>query len=368
MLLYTHKLERYIIHRVLPKILLNSKKFLIKGSFKRKVPYVTDIDIVNNVYPEIDKSNIYQKLTDLIGSVKDQPDIILAQITCGVDDRFKLESASEDNINLIRPLLTIKELNMIDLIISKYKDDLDRRLFYVNELIWPLYKLRWSPSEVLNNKKILRGDLVVQFDETLQKNSTVLLQYFVDLGKYPIGFDVLIMYEKIKLSKSYESASDYQLKLSNYGREYYYMLFPLKRYFKDQKIIDALDELIEKKFGLYKQLMIRIEAYKMLFDTNNLNIKRATAIVTSILKDLVNLPGFKSDVPDLIRKVATNNAPEIKIKEWSILLDKLYIDIGSAVNMAAKDHFFKYLEMVPSDQRDKVYLKMDEQQRIARIK
>jgi len=357
MIVYTYKLDKYIRQNILPKLLLNPNRYLVKGSFRRKIPYITDIDIVNDVYPEINENNIYQKIVDQINKIKNDSDVILVYVTCGFDERFKIKTGSEAELDRMQNLLNFEERENFILVRKKYTNDFDKKIFYISEIIWDHYKLRWPPQNILDNEMTLAGGLRVTFTDQVAKNSSVLFQYYVRIGHYYIGIDIVTNYKPVNLSAAYQAAADYQLKLANYGQEYYYMLFPFKHYFKlDKKISSELEDLIEKKFGLFKQLMVRIDTYHTLYNTKNLDIRTATEIVTTIIKDIKYLPGFKSNVIESIRKVALDNPPDVKMNLWNTLLYVLYDEINMTVNMAAKKYFFKYLNILPPEIRSKYHL------------
>ncbi|XWV24720.1 hypothetical protein QJ856_gp1063 [Tupanvirus deep ocean] len=366
MLIFTYKLEKYVKKNLIPKILLNPNKYLIKGSFRRRIPYVTDIDIVNDVYPEINENNIYDELVKLIKKIKNEPNIILINITCGNDERFRIKNGSNEELENIRDLLDTNEITEFDIIMEKFKNDQDKKIFYINEMIWKYYRLRWKPNEILDNKKVLSGNMIIKFTDIIKENTVLLLQYYIKIESYPIGVDVIVNYKKpINMESAYSAITDYQIKLANYSNEYYYMLFPLRAYFRDnKKIHHELEELIEKKFGLYKQLMVRIDTYHILYDTNNLDIRTATSIVASLIRDIKNLPQFTTNTINKIKEVSENNPPDIKMKEWSTLLNVLYDDINMAASIAAKEYFFRYLDMVPQNIRHKYYLQNEQQNRI----
>ena len=367
MLIFTYKLEKYIKNKLFPKILLDPRTYVIKGSFRRRIPYVTDVDVVNNVYPTINENNIYSELIKLIRRLENQSDIILVYVTCGTDDRFKIVTGSDEELEKIKSLLDTKDATLFDLILKKYANNFNKKIFFANEMVWEYYKLRWTPTEVMADKKLLADGVIVKLSEIVKDNTSLLLQYFVKIGSYPVGIDVVVNYKPVDLTAAYKSAGDYQLKLANYSNEYYYMLFPFRHYFKQNwDIVNELNDLIDKKLGLYKQLMVRIDTYTTLYNTNNLNIRTATDIVTSIIKDTEKLPGFTSSTIDLIRKIAINNPPDVKMKEWNILITVLYDEIDAAVNVIAKDYFFKYLEMLPEDIRKQYYLVDNNQSRIVR--
>ncbi len=312
---------------------------------------------MNTVYPKINSQNIYDHLIKLINNISNEADIILVYVTCGSDDRFIISENSENEFDRIRNLLDESVKHDFDLITEKYKDKPQKKLFYVNELIWPFFKLRWTPTEILNGQKTLFDGTTIDFSDTVKKNKSLLLQYYVMIGKYPVGIDVATIYDEIDLMTSYQSAADYKLQYANYQREYYYMLFPFKHYFRqDNEISQELETLIEHKFGLYKQLMVRIETYEMLYNSGNLDIKNASLIVASILSDIKKIPNFTSSVENKIKEVSMNNTPEIKIKEWNDLLSTLYDEINAAVNARAKKYFFKFLELLPKEIQEKYYL------------
>lgn len=358
MLIFTYKLETYIRKNLFSKILLVPNKYVIKGSFRRRIPYVTDIDVINEVYPTINKSNIYDEILKLINklSSKENSNIILVYVTCGVDERFDIKTGSDEELDQMKKLLPKDDLTQFESVREKYSDNFNKKIFYISELIWKYYKLRWTPKNILENKMILLGGLEIKFTDTLQKNLSLLLQYYVKIESYPVGIDVVVNYEPVDLSNAYQSAASYQLKLANYSKEYYYMLFPFKHFFKnDPKLAKELEDLIETKFGLYKQLMVRIDTYHTLYETNNLDIRTASLMAAGIVKDTEQLPDFSSNITDKIRRVATDNSPDVKMKEWDVLLDVLYDEINISANMAAKEYFFKYLGLIPENIRDKYY-------------
>jgi len=360
MLIYSYKLEKYILCHFFPKILLDPNSYIIKGSFKRKIPYITDIDVVNKVYPKITKSNIYPKIIELINRVYGDNDIIIVQITCGTDDRFKVTTADEIEVKRIRDLLNGDEQIELDRILMEYQSDPEKKVFYLNELIWPLYKLRWTPYQLLNNSMELRGDHRISFEEVVENASSILIQYYLKIGTNLLGIDVVIQYEDITDSKqAYEAAAKYYLKLSNYKKEYYYMLFPLKNYFKSNQneVYSELEDVIEKKMGLYKQLMVRIDAYRILYITNNLDLNTAKNIILNLIRDVSKLPNCNCEnIISKLQDISNHPNPRHKMDQWNVLLGTLYDQINNAASIAAKQYFYNYLNMIPEPQRKEYYL------------
>lgn len=354
-------MEKYVKNKIFSEILLVPSNYQIKGSFRRKAPYVTDVDVINTVYPKIDKKNIYEESVKLINRILDNKNIILVFVHCGVDERFFIHNGSNEELKKIKKLLPKGDSKKYQQVLEKYADDHDKKIFFINEIIKKYYKLKWTPKNIIDNKMNLIGGKIATFTDMIQKNHILLFRYFVMIGNYPIGMDVVMVYEPMDMKMAHRTAANYHLKLANYLKEYYYLLFPLRYYFiKDKKIYRELDNLIERKMGLYKQLSVRIGGYKLLYETNNLSYDMAKIIVSSLIKDIYRLPDFQSNIIQKIKDVSLLSTPGEKIIKWEILLNVLYDEINQSVNMMAKQYFFHYLEMIPAEIRSKYYFDNDD--------
>lgn len=353
MIIYTQKLEGYIRKVILPIILMDPTKYKLRGSFRRKIPYVTDVDISSYLFPDINKLNLYEKLIHHIDTVLDHDNIILYQIKCGYDDRFKPGNYTEDDINTIRPLLTVKEASMLDIIISKHSSDPELMNFLIGELIWSLYRIRWSIDEVVRNKKILRGGVEVKFSEALKNDNSFIMHFFVDMGEYPIGFDVVTVYDDYDFIQSVTSAHTRNIRKAVAAKEYYFMLFLLKKLINDKNVSEEISDIVDKKYGLYKQLLVRIESYHKLFVSGNLTYGLAKKITISIIKDIRNLTGFETDIIDMLKKAYETPDKSRVMVEWDVLLETLYAQILKEINDLTKDDFIKYYKLAPDEIKER---------------
>lgn len=66
-----------------------------------------------------------------------------------------------------------------------------------------------------------------------------------------------------------------------------------------------------------------------------------------------NLPDFKTNIEDKIIAVSKNNSPEVKISEWDVLLEILYDELNETVNTLSEKYFYKYLELIPQNERNR---------------
>jgi hypothetical protein len=261
-------------------LLLDPKSYKIKGNFKRKIPYVTDVVAENYVYPKINKTNIFNNLIQLIKKIEGENDIILVNVRGG---EYNNKNGSTNN----------KE-------IGKNND------FCLNSNI--------------TIKKFSDPNVYKKIANVIDNNLVIILQYYVKIDSHPLNIDVIIDYQNSKKNTQY-------------------MLY--------QKVTDQtnISSYIEKKFGLYNQLMARIETYQMLYYTDNLDINMATTIVVGLIKDLKYLPDFHSNTIDKIKKIAENNSSDIKMKYWNVMLIILYDNISAYLGIALK----KYLDQEPKN-------------------
>lgn len=369
MLVFSYKLEKYIKHKILPKMLLDVKNYSIKGSFRRKIPYVTDIDVVNIVYPTYNRSNIQEAILKLIDSLNESSNqnIILLSMLCGNDNRFILKSCEQCEIDRIKKLLGIRDQEKIDLILKKYHDDLNRKMFYLLELLRPMYKLKWKKSDIMRGE-IDHYGINFKFSNVLSKNTSILLQYYVKINSDILGIDIVINYEPMNMEKAYQEAADYQIKLANYSDEYYYMMFPFRYYFRNKPDIrQEIEDIIEKKFGIYKQIMVRIDTYDRLYRSEMLDYQTASNIVKNLISAIQRLPGNPnlpinnfSNILNQLKNVYGEPDENLRIIHWSILMNIVYDEINITLSAISKPYFFKYLEMVDEADRSKFYLQNSE--------
>ncbi|MEM0354002.1 MAG: hypothetical protein QXW79_00335 [Thermoplasmata archaeon] len=345
-------------------ILLVPERYKFIGSFSRKIVYITDIDVVNDVYPEINRKNIYNHVMRLVEKIEKlvkggKSKIIFFYIKCGKDERFNVDPNFWEKIDKIYQLVGEENRKEIDAILEKYKDNPDKIKFFVEEMVKEYYELKWMIDDIKQNKLVLPGGKEISFRKTVESNDFLLLRYYIKISSYPVGFDVVVKYEKTHHFRDLERVKLYLIKRANYKKEYYYMLFRLLYYFyhHERKKWNNMIIFVEKKFGLYKQLIVRINVYHRLYRLmRDFDIETARDIVVSIVKDLKYLPEFRSTTLDKIRNVSINNPPEVKIEKWNILLNALYNELNAKLNSGSRKYFFKFLRMIPKNIRKYYYL------------
>lgn len=355
MIIYSQKLAHYIRKKVINNIVIGNK-YEIKGSFRRHATYITDIDIVNTVYPEYTASNIYDTIIRHINTISELHHIFIGQITCGTDDRFKLDTYDAPKINNIIKLLDKQTANKIESINESVADS-DEKLFLINEIIWSNYKPRWSTTEIISNKKILSDGSELIFTEQIKKNASILIEYYIYIHGIPIGIDTFVKYSDIDVKSIYKSAADYYLKLSFYKKEYYYMLFPLRLYFRDigkKQIQSEINNIIENTYGLYKQLLTFIQTYNHLSKINMLTYNAARSIVKYIAYYTIKLPNVSDTTIAYVKNIDLNLTGSIAIKSWGAFLTDIYDKIELDLHSSAKPMYEKYLSMVPLEDLRKV--------------
>jgi len=364
MLLFTYKLEKMFKRIFFPIILLDIKKYIIKGSFRRRIPYITDVDIVNNVYPEINKDNVYEKILLLIEALYNYNqnatyEIQLMYIRCGVDERFRISEVPDANkINEIKKLLAEEENKEIDKVMAKYKNSI-KIIFLINKILKPYYNLKWTPHEIINNNITIKNNIELKFTDIIEKNTTMVIRYFTMFDKHPLGFDVAVFYGNVDLTSLYKEITEYNIRELNYTKDYYYMLFPLKRYFKkhDTVIYNKLNYLLEYKYGIYKQIMSKIDFFEVLYRRNLLTIDNAKKIIDGIIEDLESNKLFNTNVKTYIENEINTNQ---NIGNWHMLLNVLYKELNDFLSEKSKSYFFHYLNMISNEDKENFYVDFDQ--------
>ncbi len=318
MLIFTHSLKSHIKKNVLPILLMNSDKYIIKGSFKDKIPYVTNIIVENFVFPEIDKTNIYDNLFELIIRIKKHKKIILANIICGIDERFEIKSGTDDEFERIKKFIDQKDIDNFEALLQMYHHDKNKKIFYANKLLKKYQEMYWQPElgfhRVLDGiVKINENNAQKNFIDVLHNNSIVILQYYINIGSYPLNITLIINYGTLKNADH-------------------------RKHCLMSQNLDKVNRDIEKKFGLHRQIMARIESYSVLYYTGNLDIGMATTIIVGLIKDLHKIPDFDCGIIEKIKKVAINNPPDIKMSSWNTILAVLYENIDTYLNITIKKY------------------------------
>lgn len=313
MLIYTLKLEKYIKNRILPRLLLqNTIDFNISEDFRMK-PYVTEIDVSSHVYPAITKATIYDRILQLIDSIQSDPSIVLIYIVCGVDNRFGLNNPKK----YIKSLLSDQDGDYYDKILQMYPNNNAKQTFYINKLTSNYYYLAWTPTEIINNSKILPGNVMIKFTDTIRESSSITLQYYVRIAKYPVPININIGYGPAKEIQCIGNTQSIKPVINN---------------------------------SLYDQLLSRIDTYHILHNTNNLDISTAMRIVSSIVADIKYIPIGQTNIITKIKKITIDNPPNIKITKWAILLYVLYDDIKMTEARSCHELFTKRIKLAENNE------------------
>jgi hypothetical protein len=351
MIIYSHRLKKYILEKILPRILVlpNMDRVKIVGNFQKKIVYVTDIDLDNYVYPEYDSTSIYSRLLELLGQVEKYSDIRFLYIIAGDDKRFKLENIENEQIERVRSLLQPRELSNFDRILGENHDNPEKCLYLLNKYLkkLDLITIRWTMDEIMTGQKILRGDQLVRFKDIISLNKVIIITYYIKYESDVIGIDMGVIYHDISSKSIYSDFTRYILVARRYSQEYYFVLYRMLYEFRrNPKIWNEVHYLVEIKFGLYKYLIVRINLYHKIYKYGHMDLQLANNIVVNLLRDLDYLHDFRSNIPQKIREVAQNVPPEERLVQWDILLQTLKEELEATVNRLAKPYYEYYLELL----------------------
>lgn len=348
MLLYDSKTFGYIKYRILPNLLLAPKKYRITGSFARETPYITDIDVNNVVHPKINKTNIHSKILDLFKKFggKICEDIFIVAMRCGEDERFFFTDNFDKDIERFKTLLSDEQIKDIDNITSKNKNNTEKNKWEINNYLKKIRNIYWYTDEVLSDEKILPGNVIVNLSTLLNINTHVIVHAYARIKICPIDFDLNIIYDKSYYTDTFKTDISERLvaqKNEFFNTDNYFdKLFFIRnrmRAIKNENYTKIEDHM-EKKYGLYKQLLHRIKNYFSLKKINMLCDNYAIGIIHYILYAVKYLPEFNSNIPDLmINKLK---------KKYNVdqLLKNLYDEIYETIGRLSKDIYFEFVNKI----------------------
>ena len=365
MLFYSKKLQQYITKVIIPKVLLIKDRFIYTGSFGRKAPYVTDIDTYSVVYPDLTEVNIYPELVKLVKRAAADRDLILLYIRLGTDDRFRIsENTLIEDAARIRLLLPPYQQLELDDIMTKYADDTTHAAYTIGRLVRDYKRIQWTPDEVVRGRKKLAGNLEITMSEALKANPFLLLRYYIMIGSVPVGLDVVVYYNETAGSPDYkQDTAAIHILQPNYENALYYVLFPIRSYFRrhDRATFRELNNIIDNKYGSYKQLMVKIGDYDELYEEGYLDPQMASSMVRSIAADTAKVLGERNAIITQLRDVTNSkDSADTKLRKWGILLHVLDDEIRLTLNSLLKPELYEYLNRMPESLRRQHYFRYDE--------
>lgn len=338
MFIFTHRICNYIQNKIIPYLIV-SNNYTINDDFVKRKPYITKINIYNYLY---ETKNIYKIIIDLLYNLDNYNNnnkikIYFINIICGHNDIFHISNANE--LDKIKKYLNEDEIQKI----NNLDENNINYITFVNDILKKYYEIKWFKNEIIENNKSLINDINLTFTDVINDNNFLKIQYFIILNTYPIYFNVKIFYNYFTIK------NNMHIKYKKLTKNYYDMLFYLNFYFEefDKQIYDEINYIIKIKYGFYKQLIKRIDIYKLLYENNILDINIAKLIIIGIILDLSKHTKFVSNIIKYLKKISINNTPNIKISQWYNLLIILQNEIKTFLSYETKELYFKYLNMIP---------------------
>jgi hypothetical protein len=350
MLLYSADLKNYVDTIIIPMILISPKYFYI-GTFAKKYPYVSDIDITNIIdcsKPLSSKSK-FDKIMSNINL--DNKNILFNYISCGYDDRYLIIDPVKDLERLInKHLLSDKDINDLNLIISK-QTELQGQIVSMQYYLTKYSTIRWTKKEIQAGIKVLKGDKVITFNDELNTNYTAIFHFFVIYNNYYIPMDLALVCDNAIESKPATLIMANRIipnvyLYMKYNKEYYFMLKGMLKYFYSKPEYAEINRIIEYKYGIYKQLLIQISHLAYLISDKLIPIRIQSRIINNIVHDLYKY--IKINDPEL-NELSVIIPSDSNSKRIVQILDRMYDIVNTKMNLLTKNSYYKYLALLPID-------------------
>lgn len=265
MLIYSDDFDNEM-RKVLDKILPFKKgsTYDIKGSYKRKIKYITDIDVVLKLpkyfstLSDTDFGKIVSKiLRKYMFSLPNDENYIFVHMITGDDDRFTIKTKDD--------LTKLFDQQMID--VTDMDNFLKMSVAEINEHLSSYKKLRWTKKEVIKGIKVRFGKEFL-LSEVLSNKRLFTLVSASFYNDYIYSFDITCLDRQIKLSDIYQRYYEPAIQRANNEGYPYFILRLIGRFLDhtktDQNLSNEIFEIVENKLGAYKQLMLRAQLVQKL--------------------------------------------------------------------------------------------------------
>jgi hypothetical protein len=300
--------------------------YRLYGTFSRKPIYVTDIDINNILYKPTNpqqKANLIKQIHRLVDI--NTPNLFFTSLTCGKNEQFVFQNNQPpENILHLKPL--VEQMYQNGTIFSFYykllnsyfaniesttdKHIRDKSTTGITDTFLYLSKIRWNREQVkgynkVDNKKLTLDDCILDSPPILHFMMLTKEGYYVPID---VAFTYKGQYQNQSSDKQSKSTTQrIQDLLEN--EHYFYALQVSRRYYKnDPTKSQQVYELVEKKYGNLKHLMIRL--YHLIAIISNDYLKEE--IWLQLLKD------FTTEI-----KKEINKNKEHEDEELNKLIDNL---------------------------------------------
>lgn len=354
MLQYSNNLYNKI--QKIRKYLIIGNKYKVVGSFGKN-KYVTDVDITNYVSSKI---NFNDEIIKIINNLPDN--VIFLNLTSGIKPEFSLPWTiiNEKNVKdyeYVKSINFINNLYFLKLINEEERDYCNNLLEEnpkINNLVLIEDKLYNKSKNKFSKENILDKKLKTEFIEN--ENNVVHYIYKYDDDIIPI--DVGFVKSDINKKNTYYNEFDKKKYLMFLKKEYYFILSSMRRYLdkEDQKIVN---ELLNDKYGSYRQILMNIFYLIQLINFPVLQTSEYYKFCYLVIKKIKENTNFNDKCINIIKK-SLKEEIDITNNEWYNLLKELEDKLTQHLNEQLKDYAYDYYKKIFNQNRMKYdYLAFD---------
>jgi len=350
MLKYSDKLDKYI-KSIIPLLTL-SGKYKIIGSYGR-TSFITDIDITNFVSKNL---NFEDKLNEIIKKLPEN--IKLFTLTSGFDKNYQVPWNIIDD-NKITDYDYIKSINFINELLFNHKitekerdycNDLlseksvIKNIILIEDLLYSKSKIKWNIDEIKKGEKKINNQ-ELKLNTSIRNNDHNIIHYIIEYDNDIIPVDIALVYENHK-KENKNNQFDKKVYLMFVKKEYYFILAYLKKYFYGKKEYNEIKNLLDYKYGHYKQILMNIFYLIQFLEYPMYNNNEFQKIYDKIMEKAITLDINKEIFDDIMKNFHNKD----KIKE---LLKKLEIKIMFKLNNIFEKYAYKYYLKIPNNNQIK---------------
>lgn len=273
------------VESILDDMTFNDELILAGSASLRSQQYASDFDgyeivKVNEPTDEQALNKLVKQFQSIVRKLQ-KPNIFITDIKSGeipqmkvIDDEYDYEH-SKEKINVLKEMKLISEAEAKDAldILPKKANEYD--LIKAKDKI-KFHILRWTPTEVLANKKKLRNGMTITLEQTFSQPAITKLDVVALIEKNRYA-EFSVIYEFVNknkvlnkvekdLTESIEDDVKKYMVIGNYFKALK-RLFSLAKIEEDKKEIERLNEILNSDLGKLNLVIGDMDTLQMVLDT-----------------------------------------------------------------------------------------------------
>jgi len=259
MLKYSEDLKQYI-DKIIPDITINDN-YRYCGTFYKGCTYITDVDIMNFIDPNMNYEILYKMLKQIITNLPKH--VKFLYLSSGHNSRitnypWKINNPKiVENYNYDEAIKfgeTITDIMPLDKFKKYVEPDPDiNKIILLQIKLDKKSKIKWTLEDIMSMKKKV-DDKTIDIVDSLKTSMRNIIHFMLKLENEYIAIE-----NGIEKQIPWETRFDEREYVRYLKKEYYYILIDLKKNFKfNQRYVENINYILQDMYGSYKQIIMNL--------------------------------------------------------------------------------------------------------------